>query len=133
MYNGRNIIIGLIIFIGILTFPIWSGVGSSAATPEISLDTPVINQLSEKLCVEETAFMRSNHMELLSRWKDSVVRDNNRIYVAADGKQYRMSLQNTCMDCHSNKSDFCDSCHNYSGVKTPNCWSCHVEPKEDKL
>jgi hypothetical protein len=32
------------------------------------------------------------------------------------------------MDCHSNKKEFCDTCHDYSSV-TPYCWSCHIEPK----
>jgi hypothetical protein len=131
MYNARNIIIGLAIFLVLLTYPIWNGAGSLAAGPEISLDTPAIMELTVKECVEDTALMRSSHMVLLSRWKEAVVRDNNRIYVAANGSQYSMSLQNTCMECHSNKSLFCDSCHSYSGVKTPSCWDCHVEPRED--
>jgi hypothetical protein len=42
-----------------------------------------------------------------------------------------MSLQNSCMKCHSNKKEFCDKCHNYVAVK-PYCWSCHIAPKEDK-
>jgi hypothetical protein len=42
-----------------------------------------------------------------------------------------MSLQNTCMQCHPNKAEFCDRCHNYASVK-PYCWDCHVEPKEKK-
>ena len=40
-----------------------------------------------------------------------------------------MSLQNTCMACHTSKKEFCDQCHNYANV-TPFCWDCHVEPKE---
>ncbi len=47
------------------------------------------------------------------------------------GKIHYKSLQMTCMDCHSNKSKFCDQCHDYMGVK-PYCWDCHVEPKENK-
>ena len=27
-----------------------------------------------------------------------------------------MSLSNTCLDCHSNKAEFCDRCHNYASV-----------------
>lgn len=106
--------------------------GNSSAAPEINLNTPTINELGATQCIEDTAFMRSNHMELLSDWKESVVRDGNRIYVSNSGKEYNMSLQNTCMDCHSNKEQFCDSCHTYSGIKSPNCWDCHVEPKGGK-
>jgi len=50
--------------------------------------------------------------------------------VGKPGKIYYKSLQVTCMDCHSNKSKFCDQCHDYVGVK-PYCWDCHVEPKEN--
>jgi hypothetical protein len=42
-----------------------------------------------------------------------------------------MSLSQGCLGCHSNKEQFCDTCHNYAGVK-PNCWSCHNVPKEAK-
>jgi hypothetical protein len=73
--------------------------------------------------------MKANHMDLLNEWRDLVVRDGKRIYDSFDGKEYIMSLSNTCMDCHSNKSEFCDSCHDYSGV-IPYCWDCHVEPEE---
>jgi hypothetical protein len=66
---------------------------------------------------------------MLNNWRDEVVREGNRLYVAADGKEYNMSLQNTCMNCHSNKSKFCDECHNYVAVK-PYCWDCHIAPKE---
>jgi hypothetical protein len=57
------------------------------------------------------------------------------VYVAADGKKYNMSLQNECMRCHSNKTQFCDQCHDYAGLTkdaTPYCWTCHVAPKENK-
>jgi hypothetical protein len=40
-----------------------------------------------------------------------------------------MSLTRTCLDCHSNKAEFCDRCHTYMAVD-PYCWDCHVEPKE---
>ena len=51
---------------------------------------------------------------------------------AADGKNYNMSLQNECMKCHSNKTQFCDQCHNYTGQVEPFCWNCHIAPKETK-
>ncbi|MDK2822208.1 MAG: hypothetical protein PWQ67_78 [Clostridia bacterium] len=132
MYNSRNIIIGLVIFIGIFTLPFVFGIGKKNDAPKLSLDTPKINELEAKECIEDTDFMRSNHMKLLSEWKVSVVRDGNRIYVSEkDGKEYEMSLENTCLDCHSNKEEFCDACHTYAQVE-PNCWSCHVGPEEVK-
>jgi len=70
-----------------------------------------------------------SHMQMLNDWRDQAIRNGQRVYVATDGKEYVVSLQNTCMDCHNNKTKFCDQCHNYAGV-TPYCWECHIEPKE---
>jgi hypothetical protein len=73
--------------------------------------------------------MKREHMQLLNDWRDRVVRDGDTIYTNAEGKTFTISLQNTCMKCHSNKSKFCDECHNYAAVK-PYCWDCHIAPKE---
>ncbi|OGW55518.1 MAG: menaquinol oxidoreductase [Nitrospirae bacterium RBG_13_43_8] len=130
MYDGWKIILGLIIFVGIATFPFVYDVGkASIPPPEPKLDTPEIQKMAVKRCVESKSFMAAEHMVMLNDWRDSVVRDGNRIYIANDGKEYVMSLQNTCMKCHSNKTKFCDECHNYMAV-TPYCWDCHIAPKE---
>jgi len=129
MYNGGKILFGLFIFVAVATFPFYSNVGKANVAPEPSIDTPAIQKLSEKKCIEPTAVMRNQHMKILDEWRDLVVRDGQTVYVASDGKKYNMSLQNTCMECHSNKAEFCDSCHTYSGVK-PYCWDCHLAPKE---
>ena len=73
-------------------------------------------------------YMRTLHMDLLNEWRDEVVREGARYYTASSGKKYEMSLSNTCIDCHSNKTEFCDQCHNYLAV-TPYCWECHIEPE----
>ena len=81
-------------------------------------------------CVEATDYMRASHMELLDEWRDLVVRENQRSFTSTlTGATYEMSLSGTCMDCHSNKAEFCDSCHEYMAVD-PYCWDCHVEPEE---
>jgi len=129
MYDGKKIIPGLLIFVGLITFPVWFHGGKAASPPDIKLDTPTIQQLKEKRCLEPTAYMIAHHMELLNDWRDVVVRRGDRIYVASDGKQYGMSLTGTCLNCHSNKEQFCDRCHNYEDVK-PTCFSCHVDPQE---
>jgi hypothetical protein len=117
MNNKTLIITGLVIFLIIVLFPFWYMRGKAAPAPE-----PVR--------VRSTEYMRSEHMLLLDVWRDSVVRDGNRIYVNPEGKEFNMSLSNTCLDCHSNKAEFCDRCHNYASVR-PYCWSCHIEnPKE---
>jgi len=135
LYNGGKIIVGLIIFFILATFPFFLQLGKANVKPEPKVDTPAIQEwektYGKKECVESKDFMRAEHMQLLNNWRDSVVRDGDRIYVATDGKHYTMSLQNTCMKCHSNKKKFCDECHNYMAVK-PFCWDCHIAPKEDK-
>jgi len=135
IYNAKQIIPGLIIFLGLITFPLWYAMGKTAPPPEIKIDTPVIQVMEVKQCVMPKADMRTGHMQLLNDWRTEVVRNNQRVYVAEDGKQYNMSLQNECMRCHSNKSQFCDQCHTYAGLKlnsVPYCWTCHIAPKETK-
>jgi len=134
MYNGGKIIVGLIIFVALFTFPFYYNIGKVNAKPEPKIDTPAIQNLppEEKHCVQSKPFMRVEHMQLLNQWRDSAVRDGNRVYEGTGGKKYYISLQNTCMKCHSNKKEFCDKCHNYMGV-TPYCWSCHIAPKEKEL
>ncbi len=134
MYNGGKIIVGLIIFVALFTFPFYYNIGKVNAKPEPKIDTPAIQHLApeEKHCVQPKSFMRGGHMQLLNQWRDSAVRDGSRVYEGMGGKKYYISLQNTCMKCHSNKKEFCDKCHNYMGV-TPYCWSCHIAPKEKEL
>ncbi len=125
------IILGLGIFVVGVTFPIWYGTIKSTPAPVLSLDTPVINSMQNKKCVEDTAFMRGNHMKMLDAWRDEVVREGKRDYTAKDGRKYEKSLTGTCIQCHSNKEQFCDRCHNYVGAK-PTCFSCHIVPGEVK-
>lgn len=128
MYDGRAILTGLVIFLVLITFPIWYNVGKTAAAPEISLDTPVIRQLATKECVEGTSFMRARHKQLLENWRTWAIRDGQRIYSSSNGKEYEISLELTCLKCHSNKEQFCDRCHSTAAVK-PDCWNCHIVPQ----
>lgn len=128
MYDAGKVIVGILIFLALVTFPIWynvaSGEGSEAPDPKIVT--------SEKACVAETEYMKTSHMDILNEWRDQVVRTGNRAYHSETlGRPVEASLSNTCMSCHSNKSQFCDECHNYLKVD-PYCWDCHIEPKEDR-
>ena len=128
MYDKGKIITGLVIFIGLITYPIWGSFGDDVAKPE-----PVIANGDH--CIESAEYMRANHMQILNDWRDDVVRNNNRIYVSQQyGTEFEKSLSSagktSCMSCHSNKEEFCDSCHNYTAVD-PYCWECHIEPKEE--
>ncbi len=125
MNDKPKIVIGLIIFFAVFTFPFWYNHGTASSVPEPKL-TDKAKQA--KQCVRDTEFMRTEHMQLLDEWRDTVVRDAERVY-EINGKEYNASLSNTCMDCHSNKADFCDKCHDYASVE-PYCWDCHKYPKE---
>ncbi len=125
------IIIGLMIFVIVVTFPFWYGKGKFTPTPVLSLDTPVIALMQNKKCVEDKAFMRTDHMKMLKAWRDEAVREGRREYLSKDGRNFDKSLTATCLNCHSNKEQFCDRCHNYVGAK-PSCFSCHVVPDEVK-
>ena len=125
MYDSGKIIAGLVIFLGLVTFPIWSNLASGEAAQ--APDPKIISE--EKECVAPTDYMRASHMAMLNEWRDLVVREGTRVYVAPNGREHKMSLSNGCLSCHSNKAEFCDQCHNYVGVK-PYCWDCHIESKE---
>ena len=132
MYNGGKIIAGLIIFVALLTFPFYINQGKSIEKAEPSLDTPVINQLEKKECVRPKDEMKAGHMKILDQWRDEVVRDGNRGLINVGGRVFEKSLQNGCMQCHSNKKKFCGECHRYTGID-PYCWDCHYVREEGRI
>ena len=124
MYGKGRIIPALILFLGLMTSPIWykSGDASKPPKPEKPKDYTE--------CVAPTAYMRTSHMVLLNEWRDDILREGGaRTGKTPNGTEYVRSLQNGCMKCHSDKKKFCDVCHNYTSVK-PYCWDCHLQPKE---
>lgn len=125
MYNAKYIIPGLLVFAGIITLPIWINLCSTKYEyPAVALPAgPGMDT-----CIEDTIWMRANHMGLLIDWRDRALRESKRVYVAGDGRQWETSLQNTCMSCHANKAEFCDKCHDTNSVN-PYCWDCHVIPQ----
>jgi len=130
MYDSDKIIVGILIFIILMTFPIWYNAftGKTGYIPKPKIEPKIL--ADKKQCIEPKDYIRVNHGDLLKDWRESVVRSNNRVYIASDKKRYNMSLTKTCMNCHSNKLDeFCNQCHNYMGV-TNNCWDCHTYQKE---
>ena len=123
MKDKKKILAGLVIFIAVITFPFWFNLGKAAPAPELELTAKA---KAAKTCVMPTAFMKAEHMQLLDVWRHNVVRNGERAFVNAEGKLFDMSLSNTCLDCHSNKAEFCDRCHNYASVR-PYCWDCHLD------
>ncbi|NJB69040.1 cytochrome c [Desulfobaculum xiamenense] len=125
MYDGGKIIAGIIVFLGLMTFPFWYNVGQAAyKTPELQ------KPANAKQCIETAEWMKAEHMQLLNEWRDEVVRNGNRLYTSKQsGEHFEMSLQKTCMSCHTSKKEFCDKCHDAAAV-APYCWDCHIAPKE---
>lgn len=122
MYNKGTVIAGLAIFVLLVTFPIWFN-GLDAGEQPIIQPPPG----GEQACVAPGEVMRATHMQLLNEWRDDVLRNSNRAMVTVAGKEYGKGLQLACMECHSNKAQFCDTCHEYAAVQ-PTCWDCHLSP-----
>jgi hypothetical protein len=117
------IVCGLLLFLGLITYPAWHNLAAHTTSKGPHLVLPA----HEKDCVAPVSYMRTSHMKLLLTWRDEVVRQGRQRYTAFDGKVHDMSLSGTCLRCHS-KREFCDRCHSYTGVSTPYCWNCHVDP-----
>jgi len=123
MPDRGKILIGIAVFVVLVTFPFWSGVvvRGESARPELVYPTDAT------ACVEDTPFMTANHMDLLNQWRDQVVREGTLQYASSTGETYTMSLTKTCLDCHDNRDEFCTSCHDYANI-APTCWECHTTP-----
>nr|WP_320010622.1 sulfate reduction electron transfer complex DsrMKJOP subunit DsrJ [uncultured Desulfobulbus sp.] len=123
MYDSGKIITGLLIFVLLVTIPVWYNRGTASNVPEPELPKDV------KTCVLPKAEITAKHMQLLNQWRDEVIRTGDRSTLEIEGKQYPKSLMLACMKCHTSKVKFCDKCHTYASVK-PYCWDCHLAPVE---
>jgi len=126
MYDGGKIFAGVAIFLVLLTTPVWYNQGTGQAGFRPDPDLAPARAQSPK-CIQDAQLMKTTHMQILVAWRDLVVREGVRTFKTDDGREFQMSLSNTCLKCHSNKADFCDRCHNYAAV-TPVCWDCHLDP-----
>jgi len=110
-----GVIVGIVLVLSVFT-PLFADV-----------PMPVIAKAKGDKCVEETAFMRRNHMDLLSHQRDETMHKGIRTK--------KHSLQG-CLDCHAvynaqkvavtikSEKHFCNSCHAYAAVKI-DCFGCH--------
>ena len=85
-------------------------------------------------CVEDTDFMRRNHMTILMHQRDDTMLKGIR------SKQHSLT---ECIDCHAvpgensipvtieDPKHFCRSCHDYAAVSV-DCFDCHASrPEQD--
>jgi predicted CXXCH cytochrome family protein len=93
---------------------------------------PVVPMGQGDSCVEDTDFMRRNHMDLLKHQRDETMKEGIR------GKPYSLK---ECLSCHavngpdaipvtvSSPQHFCRSCHDYAAVSI-DCFQCHASRPE---
>ena len=124
MKDKGRIIIGIFIFAGLFTIPLWMNLSSGTKAEQPVLEYPE----GYDQCIESKEYMKAFHMDILNDWRDKVVREDIR-FTTVNGVKTEMSLSKTCMKCHSDKTTFCDKCHDYLGV-VPYCWDCHIMPQE---
>lgn len=124
MSKKAKIILFIVVACVLLLIPFAVNAGHKADAVEVSLDTPEINAMTDKQCVEDADWMREHHMQLLNEWRDEVVRGGEIMYVSSNGKVYEKSLDDTCLKCHSNPEEFCNKCHENANVELY-CWDCH--------
>lgn len=99
--------------------------GSEASPNAGGAPQPVITKaVKGEQCVEDTDYMRRNHMKVLDGHRDKTVIEGVRT------KKYSLK---ECINCHASettgsvaatKDDFCVSCHSYAAVKI-DCFECH--------
>ena len=99
----------------------WAGVSPAQA----DAPKPVIEKaVKGQQCVEDTEYMRKNHMKVLDHHRDKTV---------IEGIRTKKHSLKECINCHASektgsvaksKDDFCVSCHTYAAVKI-DCFECH--------
>ncbi len=122
MYHKGYVLLGAVLIILVFALPtIYNSV--NAAKTEITLAK------AKGECIRNVEWMKANHMELLKQWRDERMRTGQIYYKSPDtGKTYIISID-TCFECHKSKAEFCDKCHEYSGVNKPYCFGCHLTPE----
>lgn len=125
IYDGKKILIGIIVFLVLFLSPVWYNVisGGFSLKPDLEIER------DGKKCVMNALYMKRNHMELLFELRDRAVREGIKELRTEYGETISFTLSGTCFGCHKRKDRFCDRCHSYTGV-FPKCFSCHFVPKE---
>lgn len=115
-------------------------ISSAAYTVEINtvesgVPLPIIPMGQGDSCIEDTDFMRRNHMTLLKHQRDETMLKGVR------NRQYSLK---ECISCHAvngpdaipvtvaSPQHFCRSCHDYAAVNV-DCFQCHASRPEIEL
>lgn len=70
-----------------------------------------------KECLDDAAYMRFHHMDLIKEIRDAGVR----------GGAIRSTSFASCRGCHVSRTRFCTRCHLSVNLK-PDCFHCHYYP-----
>lgn len=108
-------------FVGIILLPVLFSLLKPlwAAEPEIFLEAP---DSRWENCVRDTEYMRFHHMDLLKEVRGDVIRNGLKGGITLAG----------CGDCHHNRDQFCDRCHEKASV-TLDCFGCHFYLTEAEI
>jgi hypothetical protein len=139
MVLSRISIVMVAVAMGLLLFfPVTACAGLDETENErgdIGVPLPFISRGQGDNCVDDTEFMRRNHMTMLRHQRDQTIREGIR------GRQYSLKQ---CVDCHAvsgpdampvtiaSPNHFCRSCHDYAAVKI-DCFQCHASRPESEL
>jgi hypothetical protein len=110
---------------GILAVSAVLAAETSVAKPAFG---PTVKTYKGDKCVEDTDYMRRNHMKVILHQRDETMHRGIRTQ--------KHSLKN-CVDCHADpktnsvlgKDGFCESCHVYTSVSI-DCFTCHTAAPE---
>jgi predicted CXXCH cytochrome family protein len=109
-------------------------VTNAAETERVNAGVPLpeIPRAMGENCVEDTDFMRRNHMDMLKHQRDETMLKGVRT------EQYSLK---ECLNCHvvkgvdskpvtsASPQHFCRSCHDYAAVSI-DCFQCHASRPE---
>ena len=85
--------------------------GREPEVPQVFLEVP---DPRWEACVRDATYMRFRHMELLKQVREEVIREGMKGGITLAG----------CGDCHHNRDQFCDKCHEAASVHL-DCFGCH--------
>src|SRR3989344_4289613 len=127
MNKIRRMVFGgmAVVAAGMLAVSAALAAGSSGAKPALG---PTVKTYKGDKCVEDTEFMRRNHMKVILHQRDETMHKGIRTQ--------KHSLKN-CIDCHADpktnsvlgKDGFCEGCHFKTSVSIY-CFTCHSAAPE---
>lgn len=128
MRRKATILAGVLVVLATGLFAVGMTQAAEASGAKSTRIGPTVKTYKGDKCVEDTEFMRRNHMKVILHQRDETMHKGIRTR--------KHSLKN-CVDCHADpktdsvlgKDGFCESCHVYASVSI-DCFSCHSAAPE---